>query len=342
VRTGAVALALGIALACSGGGDAGGRPPAPPEPPGPPPLAPAAPAAPAAPEAPAGPSFAGCPVFPPDHAWNRDISADPVDPASSALLAALGDGALRIDAGVGEPEFGATVAVVGPEQPPALIEFGTAGEDYRHQSDPGPYPIPPDAPVQGGRPGADPPSGDRHVLVVQRGTCLLYELYQAERIPGGFRVSAAARWDLRTGAPRPPGWTSADGGGLPILPGLVRDDELAAGRIAHALRFTAPRVRQAYVAPANHCGGVADPSLPPFGTRLRLRADFDLAPYSGPTRVLLEALRRHGMILADQGPAYDLSGTSAPIFADVLRQLREKPVPASAFEVVRLGPVQGC
>jgi hypothetical protein len=340
-----VALALAAAAGCGGGGG----PPAPaapdgarePEPPG----VPDAPGAPAAPDGAAGPTFAGCPVLPPEDPWNADVSVFPVDPASGALVAAMGAGApLRLGFGASERHFGIPVTVVGPEQPPAEIAFGTDGLDFSAESDPGPYPIPLDAPIQGGDgPGRDPAGGDRHVVVVQRGTCLLFELYNAVRVQGGFRVSSAARFDLRATPSRPEGFTSADGAGLPIFPGLVRWDEASSGRIAHALRITAPRVRRAFVAPANHCGPIDDPALPPFGTRLRLRGDFDLSAYTGAARTILEALRRHGAIVSDVGAPFTLSGASDPGFADAIRQLRERPVPGSALEVLLLGDVRtGC
>ncbi len=286
--------------------------------------------------------IAGCPVFPADDPWNEDISAAPVDPASDAFLARMApERALRLGFGV-EPFYGIPVTVVPSDQPEVPITFGTDGLDYSAESDRGPFPIPLDAPIQGGRPGQDATEGDRHMVVVQEGTCRAFELFNAERTGDGFRASSAVWWDLR--APswprRPPGWTSADGAGLPLLPGLIRWEEASTGTIAHAIRFTAPAVRRAYVAPANHCGPTNDARLPPFGTRLRLRADFDLSPYTGATRTILEALQRYGMILADVGTPWTLGGTSDPGFADTVRQLRAHPVPGSAFEVVRLGAVR--
>jgi hypothetical protein len=316
-------LASLAVLACGGGTRTGGAPPA---------------------GRAASPIVAGCPVFPPDDPWNRDVSRDPVDPASDALLAQMApDAALDLALGVTEQEYGIPYAVVPADEAPATVAFGTDGLDFSAESDPGPFPIPLDAPIQGGREGdRDPAAGDRHVVVVQSGTCLLFELFNAVRIPGGFRASAAVRWDLRASPRRPPGFTSADAAGLPIFPGLLRFDEVAAGRIAHALRFTAPRVRDAYVAPANHCGPERDGRLPPFGARLRLKASFDLAPYSGPARVLLEALARHGLILADQGAPWAITGTTNPGFAEVFRQLRARPVRGSDFEVVLLPAIHGC
>ena len=330
MRVAILAALLAPALAC--GEPGGGGPPPGPGTPGTP--GPAAPAV-------GSPTFAGCPVLPPDDPWNEDVSALPVDPASDALIAAMApDEAIKLALGVTEQHYGQPVAVVPPGQPLVPIEYGVEGEDYRSESDPGPFPIPLDVPIQGGSAESpDPVSGARHVVVVQRETCLLFELYKAVRIPGGFRVASSVRWDLRRTPSRPPGWTSADAAGLPIFPGLLRWDEVESGEIAHALRFTAPRVRRAYVAPANHCGPNADPSLPPYGTRVRLRADFDVTPYTGPARVLLEALKRHGMILADEGTPWTIGGSTHEGFGEVLRQLRARPVPGRAFEVVRLGTI---
>jgi hypothetical protein len=204
-------------------------------------------------------------------------------------------------------------------------------------------PIPLDVAIEGGS-SADPnpAGGDRHVLVVQQGDCVLYELYNTVRTATGFRVSSSARWDLTVNATRPAGWTSADAAGLPILPGLLRHDEVAAGRIAHALRFTVPHVRRAYVAPAGHCGQYADASLPPYGTRARLKADFSLAPYSGDALVILTALKTYGLILADQGSAWYVTGTSDPAWEDALDQLRAHPVRGSDFELLATGPMTVC
>jgi hypothetical protein len=150
------------------------------------------------------------------------------------------------------------------------------------------------------------------------------------------------RWDLTVNATRPADWTSADAAGLPILPGLLKHEEVAAGRITHALRFTVPRVRRAYMAPASHCGQYADATLPPYGTRPRLRADFSLAPYSGDALVILTALKTYGLILADQGSAWYVTGTSDPAWQDALDQLRAHPVHGSDFELLAGGPLTTC
>ena len=289
-------------------------------------------------------SVGGCQVFPADNWWNRDVSADPVATNSAALLSAMSPGsALHLDLGTTEEYYGIPYTVVPADQPRVTIDYGTDGADYSDESDPGPMPIPRDAPIEGGS-AADPnpASGDRHVLVVQQGDCVLYELYNAVRTASGFRVSSSARWDLTVNATRPAGWTSADAAGLPILPGLLKYEEVAAGRIGHALRFTIPRVRRAYVAPASHCGQYADATLPPYGTRARLRAGFSLAPYSGDALVILTALKTYGLILADQGSGWYVTGTSDPAWADALDQLRANPVHGGDFEVLASGPMTSC
>ena len=290
------------------------------------------------------PRLGGCDIFPADNPWNRDITADPVDPASDALIAAMSpDAALHLDLGTTEEYYGIPYTVVPASQPLVPITYGTGGDDYSDESDPGPMPIPLDAAIEGGSSAdPDPASGDRHVLVLQRESCMLYELYNTERLAGGFRVSSSAIWNLTVNHTRPAGWTSADAAGLPILPGLLRYDEAAAGAITHALRFTTPAVRRAYVAPASHCGSYSDASRPPYGLRVRLKAGFDLSPYSGPARTVLTALQRYGLILADQGSPWYVTGTSNPGWAEVLGQLRDRPVRGRDFQVIRLGSITTC
>ncbi len=292
----------------------------------------------------ASPRIGGCDIFPTDNPWNRDISAEPVDAASDPLIAAMSpDAVLHLDLGTTEEYYGIPYTVVPASQALVPITYGTGGYDYSDESDPGPMPIPLDAAIEGGSSAdPDPGSGDRHVLVLQQGSCTLYELYNTERVAGGFRVSSSAVWNLAVNHTRPAGWTSADAAGLPILPGLLRYDEAAAGTITHALRFTTPAVRRAYVAPASHCGSYSDPSRPPYGLRVRLKATFDLSPYSGAARTVLTALQRYGLILADQGSPWYVTGTSNPGWADALSQLRDLPVHGRDFEVIRLGPTTAC
>jgi hypothetical protein len=204
-------------------------------------------------------------------------------------------------------------------------------------------PIPLDAPIEGGSTeDPNPSSGDRHVLVIQQDACVLYELYNAVRTSTGFRVSSSAIWDLNVNATRPAGWTSADAAGLPILPGLLKHSEVASGAINHALRFTVPHVRRAYVAPASHCGQYSDASLPPYGTRARLKAGFSLAPYGGDALVILTALKKYGLILADQGSGWYITGASDPAWENALDQLRANPVRGSDFELLESGAMTTC
>ena len=275
------------------------------------------------------PTIGGCPVFPGDSWWNVDISGYPVHPNSAGFLRRIGEvggDVMHPDFG-SNPSYGIPYVVVPASQPAVPITYTSWG----NESDPGPFPIPLNAPVEGG--------SDRHVLTVQEGTCLLYELFGAQRTTSGWAAASGARFDLRSNALRPAGWTSADAAGLPILPGLVRYDEVAAGRIPHALRVTFAATQQGYITPARHfASDSSDPNLPPMGLRLRLRAGFDISGYTGQSRVVLEALRRYGMLVADNGSNWFVSGATDPRWNDDdLDQL--KRVPASAFEVVDTGPI---
>ena len=190
-------------------------------------------------------------------------------------------------------------------QPKVPVSF-----DYADESDPGPYPIPPDAPIEGG-PSS---TGDRHVLVVDRDACRLWELYSAYPQNGGssWTAGSGATWDLNSNAMRPLGWTSGDAAGLPILPGLVRYDEVAAGEIDHVIRFTAPKTANAYVWPASHKAGSGGSSDPPMGAWFRLKASYDISGFSAPNQVILRALKKHGMVLADNGSPFYMSGAPDP------------------------------
>lgn len=250
-----------------------------------------------------------CAVFPTDSIWNVRVDALPVDGNSASYVATVGaDAGLHPDFGAGDwpPGSGSPIGipfdVVPASQPLVPITFL-----YDDESDPGPYPIPPDAAIEGG-PFAD---GDRHVLVLESGSCSLYELFDALPIDGGawWSAGSGAVFPLDSYALRPEGWTSADAAGLPILPGLVRYDEVAAGRIEHALRFTAPETRRAYVWPARHFASSHTAAhYPPMGQRFRLRSDFDLSGFSPSVQVILQALKEYGMMLADNGSAWFVSG----------------------------------
>lgn len=281
----------------------------------------------------AAPVIAGCPVFPASNPWNRPIDTRPVDPRSAAIVAGQMAGAkLHLDLGTTEAEYGIPFTVVPRRQPLVPLSFGVGGEDYRDESDRGPVPIPLNAPVEGaGQPG------DRHVIVIQRGVCRLIELYHAVRSGNGWRASAAARWSLRSNRLRPAGWTSADAAGLPIFPGLLRYEEAASGRIEHALRFTLPEARYAYTTPARHCGpaGNTSPRLPVYGMRFRLRASFSERPYHGPALAIVRAMKRYGLVFADQGSALYVTGVTDRCWAPVLDDFRAHPVGGSQFDVVR-------
>ena len=282
-----------------------------------------------------GASLAGWRPFPDDNPWNRDVSGDPVDPASDALIAACGIRNLH-------PNFG-TVWNGAPNGTPYVVVSGTQKRvpvsfRYDRESDPGPYPLPPDAPIEGGAAS----NGDRHVIVIDRDHRVLYELYDAWPEDGGARWSAGsgAIFDLTSNALRPAGWTSADAAGLPIFPGLVRYDEAVEQReIRHALRFTCPATRRAYVHPARHfASNRTDASLPPMGMRVRLKADYDVSSFPPTVQVILNALKRYGMFVADNGTGWFVSGAPDPRWDD--RELAAlKRVPSSAFEVVRMGAV---
>jgi hypothetical protein len=278
----------------------------------------------------AGPREYGCPLFPASNSLNQDISHAPVDPRSAQYIASIGrSGHLHPDFGT-NPSYGIPYTVVGPRQPKVPIEFTAYGEE----SNPGPYPIPPNAPVEGA--GEE---GDRHVLVLQRGSCKLYELYGARRSGAGWQAESGAVFDLRSNALRPDGWTSADAAGLPIFPLLVRYPEVAAGRIDHALRVTVERTQRGYIHPATHFASESsDPSLPPMGLRLRLRAGYSLAGFHGESLIVLRALKRYGLIVADNGSSWYITGAPDPRWNDDdLEQL--KRVPGAAFEAVDTGAI---
>jgi hypothetical protein len=271
-----------------------------------------------------------CPIFPAGNPLNQDISRAPVDPHSASYIGAIGAGGhLHADFGT-NPSYGIPYAVVGPHQPRVPIRFSEFGEE----SNPGPYPIPPDAPVEGAG-----EQGDRHVLVLQKGACKLYELYAARRSGAGWEAGSGAVFNLRSNALRPEGWTSADAAGLPIFPLLVRYPEVQSGQIDHALRVTVQSTQRGYIHPATHfASDSSDPSLPPMGLRLRLNASFPLGSYHGEALVVLRALKRYGLIVADNGSSWYITGAPDPRWNDEdLDQL--KSVPGSAFQAVQTGPI---
>lgn len=299
-----------------------------------------------------GPNIGGCAIFPASNAWNRDVSADPVDPRSDEYLVAEAGGAnVHLDLGVRASEgYGIPVTTVSSRQKRVPIKFGVDGENYGDESDHGPAPIPAGAAIEGGTPSRpDPAGGDRHVLIVQRGRCILWELYHGVRVRShghvvAWKASSVARWDLTRNSTRHAGWTSADAAGLPILPGLLRYAEASAGAIRHALRVTLPTARSAYTAPASHCGPSKSADALPYGARLRLRASWPESRYTGAALTLIRALKRYGLIFADQGSPLYISGTTDPGWARVLDQVHGGAgrLPSTAFEVLKIGKVTGC
>ncbi len=252
------------------------------------------------------PSLAGCPVLPADNIWNTAVDRLPVDPQSQAYVATIGaNSPAHADFGAGLLQgapIGIPFITVSQTQAKVGVTF-----EYADESDSGPYPIPPDAPIEGGAAS----NGDRHVLIVDRDRCILYEVYSSYPVAGGasWRAGSGAIFDLRSNTLRPANWTSADAAGLPILPGLARYGEVAAGEIRHALRFTVPRTRRAWVWPARHfASSLTGPDYPPMGQRFRLKADFDISGFPKQSQVILTALKKYGMILADNGSSWFISG----------------------------------
>jgi len=276
-----------------------------------------------------GADLGGRRPFPADNAWNQDISASPVDPASDRIIARIGpDTALHPDFG---RQYGIPYVVVPGTQPKVPVKF-----EYADESDPGPYPVPPDPPIEGG-----PDSkGDRHILMIDRDNWKLYELYAAYPEDGGkrWRAGSGAIFDLASNKLRPTGWTSADAAGLPVFPGLVRYDEVVLRKsIDHAVRFTVKRTRRAFIAPATHFASSAgDADLPPMGMRVRLKAAFDTSGFPASARTILAALKKYGMILADNGSNWFVTGAPDPRWNDdELNTL--KRVKGRDLEVVRMG-----
>ena len=254
--------------------------------------------------APTLPGAPDCPVFPATNVWNVRIDGRPVAADSATLVNSIGlDRGLHMDFG-SYAGYGIPYNIVTATTPRSTVTF-----DYDDESDHVGYPIPANPKTEGG--------SDGHVLMVDKDGCQLYELFDARQVNGAWAAGSGATWDLRSNALRPAGWTSADAAGLPILPGLVRYDEVATGAIAHALRFTASQTRRAYIYPARHfASSSTSTSLPPMGLRVRLKASFNTAGLSPQARVIAEALKRYGMILADNGSPWYITGTSDPRFND--------------------------
>ena len=273
-------------------------------------------------------------IFPATDPWNTAIDTIPVDSNSANLIASIG-----LNPGL-HPDFGANYNG-GPFGIPYVMVKGNQARVnvsflYADQSDPGPYPIPKNAPIEGGANS----SGDRHVLVVDKDNWILYEMFDSHpQSDSSWQAGSGAVFNMTIGTTRPAGWTSADAAGLPILPGLVRYDEVSKGAINHALRFTVVHSRHAYVAPARHfASSLTDVNLPPMGMRVRLKASFDISTFPASAKVVLTALKKYGMFVADNGSNWYISGTPDSRWSDdELNTLKQ--VKGSNFEVVQMGMV---
>jgi len=276
-----------------------------------------------------------CPVFPATNAWNTDISAYPVNVKSAAWVKSIG-ATTKLHPDFGTSWAGAPIGIpfvtVTNTTPKVPVTFR-----YKSESDKGPYPIPKTAPIEGGSKS----TGDRHVIVVNTSTCMLYELWDAHPVSGGksWTAGSGAVFNLKSNALRPAGWTSADAAGLPIFPGLVRYDEVKVGTINHALRFTVSNTQAGFIAPARHfASSSTNANLPPMGARFRLKSSYSCAAYSREVRVICTALKKYGMIVADNGSNWYVSGQHDSRWNDsALNDL--KRIPGSAFEAVDTGPV---
>ncbi|HEY7761801.1 MAG TPA: hypothetical protein VIC52_02220 [Actinomycetota bacterium] len=266
-----------------------------------------------------------CEVFPSNNVWRMDVSRLPKHPKSKRWKRMTHAGRTRLHPDFGPPNYGLPFEVVDDSRPRVSVDF-----QYASESDDGPYPFGPDTPIEGG--------SDRHALMVDEGSCTLYELFAARWNGGEPEAGSGAIFDLSSNALRPAGWTSADAAGLPIFPGLVRWDEVQAGEIDHAIRFTVSCTSRRYVWPARHQAGQADRRCPPMGARFRLKGGFDLSGFGPNARVVLRAMKRYGLIVADNGSDWYFQGTRDPGWTNgLLDQL--KRVPAAAFVAV---DTRGC
>lgn len=274
------------------------------------------------------PRFGDCQIFPDDNPWNMDVTSLSVHPNSDAYVATMGITKHLHPDFDGEVGYGIPFVTVDGDQPKVPITWTAYGDE----SDDGPYPTPLDAPVEMG--------SDAHVLTVDTENCILYELYAAEQVGGGWEAQSGAVWDLTSNELRPEGWTSADAAGLPIFPGLIKYEDILDGDLGHAVRFTTSPTQRGYIFPATHYASRnTDPDVPPMGLRMRLKSDFDTSGYGPQARVILEGLKKYGMILADNGSDWYLTGAPDPRWDnDDINDL--KSVPASAFEAVYTGEIR--
>jgi len=283
-----------------------------------------------------GASLGGFLPFPADSLWNTDISSAPVDPNSTAIINFIGSSVgVHPDFGAGQyngSSIGIPYLIVGAPQPPVIINFTAYGDE----SDPGPMPIPVTADIEG---YPNPGTGDRHVLVLDNSNCFLYELYSSYVNGSTWNAASAAVWDLLSNEQRPYTWTSADAAGLPIFPGLARYDEVAAGQISHALRFTLQNSQAAFIPPASHwAANSSNSNAAPMGMRLRLKASFDVSGFSAANQAILNALKKYGMIMADNGSNMYISGAPDDRWDNSdLHNLGQ--VTAADFEVIQMTPL---
>jgi hypothetical protein len=275
-----------------------------------------------------GPMLGGCSIFPADNPWNQRVDSLPVRAESDTWVTSAGrTRKLHVDFG---GLYGIPFIVVPANQPMVPINF----TDYGDESDPGPYPIPLNAPIEGGALSG----GDRHVLALQQGSCKLYELYTAYPQGGRWDAGSGAVFDLSSNALRPEGWTSADAAGLPILPGLVRYEDIEAGALRHAIRFTVSCTQRGYIHPAMHQAGVNNANCAPMGARFRLKASYDISSLTGAARIIAEAMQHYGMIVADNGSNWYFQGAEDARW-NVPNLLTLQAIPGDAFEVVDTGPI---
>jgi hypothetical protein len=271
------------------------------------------------------PPTSSCPVFPANNAWHADISRLPVHPRSGAWITSMGGPSRRL-----HPDFGPSGQPM-PYGIPYIVVAGSHAKvpvsfDYEDESDAGPYPLGQETPIESG--------SDRHAIMIDRDACTLYELYDTHYAPGGSTAGSGAIWNLNSNALRPAGWTSADAAGLPIFAGLLRLDEVQGGMVDHAIRVTASSTDRSYLWPARHQAGSANnPNLPPMGARFRMKAGFSVAGFRPDTQVVLQAMKRYGMIVADNGSNWYFTGTAENGWPTAMLD-ELKTIPASAFEAV--------
>jgi len=265
-----------------------------------------------------------CQLLPADNVWHADISALPLDPLSAVYMAGALGPALKLHPDFGTYPYGMPLNVV-----PDTHAFGSVQFQYADESDPGPYPVGGDLQIE----GTPNDGGDDHALSVDSGTCVLYEIWHAQLATAPYTGGSGAVFPLGSDALRPAGWTSADAAGLPITPGLLTYDDVLSGHIDHAIRFTLLHTQNAYIWPARHQAGTADPLAPPMGERFRLQASFAESGYSTQARVILEGMKHYGLVLADNGSNWFFQGSRDARWPDsLIAEL--KTIPASAFEAV--------